>query len=258
MTQARSVLLACAVGLCLSGSGSFAGSPVDAILERTGQQVELFWQQIPSYKCRELVTREKIEKKGKVEYKQELEFDYLALTKKRGDRLTVEEVRLPLKGTVEKSDPPSLLDTNGFPTLQLIFHPRYQAHYRFHIEEADGGKFTRIRFEPIPGEDPTSGVMVQGKAYALDLQGTAWIDSNTGAIQKIAASLVHPMPEINVEDFTAEVVYELHPSSLEHEQWLLPSRATIDLQTGLQHWRNIHYYSEYKRFSVNAEGTFSK
>jgi hypothetical protein len=258
MTKARIVLLACAVAVGLSGSGSFAGSPVNEILERTGRQVELFWQQIPSFKCRELVTREKIEKKGKVEFKQELEFDYLALTRTRGNRLAVEEVRLPLKETVEKSDPPSLLETNGFPTLQLIFHPLYQAHYRYQIEEYSGDNLTRIRFEPVPGADSTAGVMVQGKAYALELQGTAWIDGDSGAIQKIAASLIHPMPEINVEYFAVEVVYESRPSSLEYEQGRLPSRATMDLRTGLQHWRNTHYYSEYKRFNVKAEGTISK
>jgi hypothetical protein len=244
----------------IEGHRSFAASRTEEILERTGRVIEQFWEQIPSYNCRESVTREKLEKKGKVEYKQQLEFDYVAFTKEQAKALTVEEVRLPLKKNNDKLEEPSLLETSGFPTLLLIFHPRYQAGYRFHIEEdvIDDGRTVRVRFEHIRGAGSTSAVMVQGKAYALELQGTAWIDSNSGAIRKISASLMGPMRDINVEDFAAEATYELQRFPFESELRWLPSKVMIDLRTGLQHWRNTHLYSQYKRFVVEATEAMEK
>ena len=257
--RAGCVFLICAAVFLMPGPPSFAGSRTDELLERTGRLVELFWEQVPSYNCRELVTREKIAKKGKVEYRQELEFDYLALTDMKNDNLAVNELRVPLKKDIEKSDPPPLLETNGFPTLQLIFHPRYQASYRYIIEEEDINRGSvRIRFEHRRGAGSTSAVMVQGKAYALELQGTAWIDNESGAIQRITASLIGPMNDINVERFAAEVTYEhLHFPSESESRWL-PSKAMIELQTGLQHWRNNHVYSQYKRFTVQTEEAMAK
>jgi hypothetical protein len=251
--------------ICVSASWihlplSRADSRTDELVERTGRLVEQFWEQVPSFNCRESVTREKIEKEGKVEFKQELEFDYVALTNARDRYLTVEELRLPLKKGIEIPDMPSLLETNGFPTLLLIFHPRYQADYKYEILDTglDKKGAVCIRFVHIPGAGSTSGVMIQGKAYALELQGTAWVDSESGAIQKISAGLISPMKDINVEDFSAQVDYELRHFPSETESRWLPSKAIIELKTGLQHWRNVHHYSQYKRFVVEAQGAIAK
>ena len=252
------LILAWVVPACLPAAPAPNGSRIDEILDRTGRAVELFWEQLPSYNCRESVTREKLEKKGKAEFRQTLEFDYVALTKTRNGHFTVEEARLPLKNKPEKSEPPSLLESNGFPTLQLIFHPRYQANYRFVQEEGYGGTSIRIHFEHIHGAGSTSAVLVQGVAHALELEGTAWIDSESGTIQKISANLMNPMEGINVEKFSAEVVYQ--PQHLENDSELrwLPSSVMIELQTKSQHWRNMHHYSEYRRFRVESEGTVPK
>jgi hypothetical protein len=248
------VALLCMSGFLTLGHPLLASSRVGELLARTGQTVAQFWEQIPNYTCRELVTREKIEKQRKIIYKQNLEFNYLALTRMQDEGLTVEEQRLLLKKRVAKSDAPSLLETNGFPTLQLIFHPHYQTNYMFQIEEdsAENRGGIRIRFEHIRGAASTSAVMIQGRAYALDLQGTAWIDAQSGAIQKISAGLMSPIKEINVTGFTAEVTYAPQSFPLEHESRWLPSKVMIELHTGLQHWRNTHQYSQYKRFVVES------
>ena len=253
-------LLICANLPGFSGPSCFAGSRLDEVLARTGRMVEEFWNQIPYFDCRELVTREKVEKKGKVEFRQKLEFDYVALTRFHDGELTVEELRLPLKKAGPETDVPPLLETNGFPSLLLIFHPRYRPDYRFQMEDAglDIKGSLRIRFEHISGADSTSAVMIQGKAYALDLQGIALIDRESGAIQKISASLISPMKDINVDAFAAEVTYELRHLSSDPEPRWLPSKAMIDLGTSSQHWRNVHLYSAYRRFVVEAQEVAGK
>jgi len=208
----------------------------------------------------ELVTQEKIKgRREKIEYKQESLFDYLALTKDQDGSLTVEELRLQQNKEMDKPNKPSLLITNGFPTLLLIFHPQYQADYRFQIEPARAGEgnLTGIRFEHIPGMPSTCALMLRDRIYPLELQGTAWVDNETGAIQKIDAGLIAPMKDINIKAFDVEVTYKPQLFQSEHEAKWLPSSAVINIQTALQHWRNIHLFSQYKRFTVESSETTS-
>ena len=245
--------------LFLSGLPCRADSRTEALLERAGRQVELFWEQVPSFTCTETVVQEKISAKGKTEYRQESVFDYLALTGGRENTLTVEELRLLQKKARLKPSKPPLLDTNGFPTLLLIFHPAYRASFQFELADGSAaGPVRQVRFEHIAGTRSTSALMTRGKVYPLDLRGTAWIEAESGAIQKISANLVSPMKEINIESFGIEVAYApLNLPADASPRWL-PSSAVIELRTARQHWRNSHLYSRYKRFTVQSVETVSK
>ncbi len=243
--------------LCIFGFPC-AGQDADALLERTGRTVELFWEQVPSFACTEAVIQEKIGSKGRIEYQLDSVFDYLALTRATEENLMIEELRLPRRQQVKKENKTSLLSTEGFPTLLLIFHPLYQGNYRFRIEtgnEEDGA--LRIRFEHVPGMRSTAALTIMDRIYPLELQGTAWVDAETGAIRKISAGLVAPMKNINIENFRIEVHYKPQNFQSDPETVWLPSRAVIEVQTALQHWRNTHIYSQYKRFSVQSEAKIS-
>jgi hypothetical protein len=248
-------LLALCIGMIwLSASQSIAASRVEELLERTGRTVELFWQEVASFTCTELVTQEKLSERKKIEYKKESTFDYLAFAKAFEGALTVEELRMPKKKNSDKLNAPAVLATNGFPTLLLMFHPQYQSYYRYQIEPSSeqDGKLTRVRFEHIPGTASTCALALKDRIYPLDMQGTAWIDNETGVIQKITAHLSSPMKDINIHAFSVEVVYK--PQSFQPDpvaKWL-PSIVAIDLQTARQHWRNTHQFSQYKRFTVQS------
>jgi len=248
------------IGVVCIGTPCLADPETDELLQRAGQRVEQFWEQVPSFACTESVTQAKIGKKGKIEYKQDSVYDYLALTQIQHQDLTVEELRLLKKKKRDKPQKPSLLDTNGFPTLLLIFHPIYQANFRFHPEPegiGDSG-IARVRFEHIPGRRSTSALLTRGRIHPLELQGTAWIEIRTGAIQKISARLISPMKEINIESFAADVDYALQSFPSGTGTHWLPLTAVIELKTARQHWRNTHSYSGYKRFSVESTETLSK
>jgi len=250
-----------AVWLTLWLSGFLcAAEPQEELLQQTGRAVELFWQQMPSFACTESVTQQKISRKGKIEFKQDSVFDYLALTKEQNDDLTIEELRLPLKPAPDKADKTPLLNTNGFPSLQLIFHPSNRADYTYKTEpeRTDDGKTLRIRFEHIPGRRSTSALLLQERIYPLALQGEAWIDKETGAIQKIAAGLVTPMKDINIKALNIEVSYKPEHTPSEPATRWLPSSVTVDVRTALQHWRNVHSFSGCKRFTVQSMETLSR
>jgi hypothetical protein len=240
--------------LLLPATRSFAATGVEELLEKAGRNVEAVWQQVASFTCTESVIQEKVGRGEKVELKIDSLFDYLALPRAQEDMLTAEELRLPKKGAKEKPNKPAVLATNGFPTLLLIFHPRNQPDYRYRIESeiAEDGKWIRVHFEHIAGSRSTCALALREKIYPLELQGTAWIDAETGIIQKIRAGLITPLKDINIKAFNAEVIYSPQSFSPDPEMQWLPASAIIDLQTELQHWRNIHQFTQYKRFTVQS------
>jgi hypothetical protein len=231
-----------------------AASSLDALLARTGQRVELFWQQIGSYTCTESVTREKIGKKDRIEFKTVSVFDYLALAKPMDDALVAEELRLPQKKERVKPSHTPLLSTNGFPTLLLIFHPKYQHNFRYRAETENikGDQLVPVRFEHISGTSSTCALALRDRIYTLDLKGIAWIDAATGVIHKIAAGLTSPMADINIQAFDIEVEYQPRTFPSDPIAKWLPSIVEIDVRTKLQHWRNTHLFSQYKIFSVQS------
>jgi hypothetical protein len=255
LRNAMGLVLALCAGSLVFDARCFAGSPLDDLLDRSGRQVEGFWQQVASFACTEVVTQEKVGRKSNVEYKKSATFDYLALVRAQEDAFAVEEVRLPKKQAPDKRGQPSLLATNGFPTLLLAFHPKNRAHYRYQLEPGPGGdgNSVRIRFEHIPGAPSTCALRLQDRIYPLELQGSAWIDPASGYIQKISAGLKSPLKDINIEALSIEVVYKSQAFPSDPDEKWLPSTAVISVRTALQHWRNTHQYSDYRRFTVESQ-----
>jgi len=233
-------------------------APADQ-LARTGSLVAAFLQQFADVKCTELVTQEKLGHNGKPEYKLDSVYDLLVTASTAGDQLALEESRLAERQPVP-AKPVSLLVTNGFSTLLLVFHPYYQGSFDFSRlpdEVVEGKRLLRIAFRHIPGRRTPAALVLRGREYPLDLAGTAWLDSDTGMIVKIDAE-VSSMEDLGLSALRSEVSYAPMRFGGASQAWWLPVSATIDVQTARQHWRNIHRFTDYKRFSVDTEVTFPK
>jgi len=96
-----------------------------------------------------------------------------------------------------------------------------------------------------------------GADYPLDLQGTAWIDLESGEIRKITASLMSPMEDLNLRQFNSDVKYTPVQFPSSSEKYWLPSEASIYVETPYQRWHNLHRFTGYKLFSVNSESKIS-
>jgi hypothetical protein len=139
--------------------------------------------------------------------------------------------------------------------MLLILHPGYEASYTFEADddESIGGVQTeRFRFKSVP--DAASPVMVQvrGQNYPVALQGTVWIESQSGNIVKLSASSSSGMDELGIRGMSTEILYipvTLH--NPEASYWM-PASAVIDVETPHRHWRNIHNFSAYKRFQTST------
>jgi len=233
---------------------------LQGLVQRAGEQTARFLEQFSEVKCSEQVTQEKLDVKGKIEARQESTFDYLAILTSVGGNLSLSESRLAVKQgkKVDKNVP--LLVSNGFATLFLVFHPYYQGSFQFSALAGDtiaGRRFARVAFRHISGTRSPMAMVLRGREYPLDLAGTAWIDPATGDIARMTAGLENGLPDLGLQELQTEV--EFAPVSFRDvaETSWFPVVATIDVETPKQHWRNIHRFTDYQRFSVSTEEAVS-
>ena len=233
-----------------------AGHDPDDLLNRTGEQVSKFLGQFSEVKCTEKVTQEKLGKEDKVELKEESTYDYLVILTNTGGELSLDESRLAVhEAKVDKKNT-SLLVTNGFATLFLVFHPYYAGSFRFTAQgdELVGGHLlSKISFQHVRGTRSIAALALRGKEYPLEVSGTAWVDPQTAVITKIVAEIGDSMQDVGLKTLRSEVEYAPVPFRGMKETYWFPSQATVEVETPRQHWRNTHRFTDYKRVSVDTE-----
>lgn len=234
-----------------------ASPSLDGVLARATKHVESFVDQFSAVKCTEKVTQAKLGKNARVELKTETVFDYLAFLQSADGDLTVNESRLEQARKADKQNA-SLLVTNGFSTLLMIFHPTYRGSFQFERlpdVTVDGKLRWVVGFRHMPGYSSPTVLLLRGREYPLDLTGEALIDPVSGAITRITSTLQNPMDDVGLRIFRSDVQYSPIPFSGMNGAYWLPTVATIDLQTTKQHWRNIHRFIDYQRFNVDTQST---
>jgi hypothetical protein len=235
----------------IASSLAFAAAAPDtsAVVERAGRGVEKFWDEISSVTCTELVTQDKLTPEGKLLLERKGTFDYLTLLQFTDGELSVEESRIERNVSGHKTDRP-LLTTAGFSTMLLVFHPHFQSSYEFSEGVPEGG--TRvIRFRHRKGSRSPSVLELRGRMYPLEWEGEASVDAATGSISHIRAGLVTPMTDVGLQTLAIDVTYA--PVKIAAERLVLPEMAVIEARTVRQRWRNIHRFTDYKKFSVDAQ-----
>jgi hypothetical protein len=229
--------------------------PVNDVLRRTAHAAERFWNQFGAVNCTETVEQFKLGKNDKTVYRQQSAYDYLVVLQIAGDQFAVDESRMPLKTAPDNKNIP-LLVTNGFSTLELIFHPYFQGGFEFspaEPDQLDGRGVLKMNFQLARGGKSPTVLKLRNREYPVEWTGTAWIDPASGAILKIHAGLQHPMEDVGLLALDANVTYApIHFSEDAEVNWL-PVEAEVEAETTHQHWRNIHRFANYKRFSVKTK-----
>ena len=229
---------------------------LDSVVGKTSQEVSEFLDQFSDVKCTEQVSQAKLSKSGRTEVRENSTFDYFVLLQGDNDELTLSESRLAEKKPGNPGKTTSLLLTNGFSTLFLIFHPYYRNGFRFDglaDEVIDGQRLKRVHFTHIPGTRTPAALAVRGREYPLELAGTAWLDPATGQVARIEASLANDMRDVGLVAMSVQVDYA--PVSLPGwaQAYRFPTVATVDVESLRQRWRNVHRFTKYQRFMVETQ-----
>jgi hypothetical protein len=227
-----------------------------SLLDRTQSRVQKLVELFSDVKCTERVTQEKLGKNGKPELRGESTYDYLAIFTDAGGELTLNESRLAVQQPKPDKKNVSLLVSNGFATLFLIFHPYYTSSFEFTDGGSDliaGRAVEKIHFQHVPGTRSPIALAVRGREYPLELGGDAWIDPLTGDIVRIVSAVEQGIVDIGMRSLTSQVDYSPAPFADTSPPFYLPAQATVEVESPRQHWRNIHRFTDYRRFSVSTE-----
>jgi hypothetical protein len=242
-------------------SGLAPGAPppsppsLDELLDRVGKQVEDFWNYFQAVTCTESAVQAKLDDKGKVIAERRSVADYLMLLQMEGGSLAVEESRIE-KGHKEKHSGASLLTSNGFSLMALVFHPHFQASYRFREltpESSGGAEMRRIEFEHIKGSPTPSVLLLKEREYPLEWSGVAWVVRDTGQVARVEARLSSAMEDVGLVRLSAAVRYTPVGFRGDVRSFWLPQTATVEAETRRQHWRNVHTFADYRRFNVDTQ-----
>jgi hypothetical protein len=242
----------------LLASGAWAqdtpGAADADLIRRAGIAAQQFVDHMGSVRYAEHLAQRELKETGKVNYQQDAYFDSLTLVRHDNGRLVAEE-------SPEKARPAAgfeirpLLQTSGFSTLALILHPYYEQSFRFaplDDEVVAGRRLRLVHFEHVKGADSPTALRLRGRDYPLDLSGILWLDPDTAAVVRVVALLSEPLEDIGLRSLNCDVQYG--PVTLPETPgpYWLPESASIELRTPKQHWRNLHTYSNYRKYSVDV------
>ncbi len=173
-----------------------------------------------------------------------------------GGELNLSESRIPVKEAKRDRRNTSMLLSNGFATLFLVFHPIYSEAFKFTLsgeETVDGHRFEKVTFQHVPGMRSPAALALRGREYPLEPGGTAWIDPQTGSIAKIDAGIADTLADVGLKSLDSEIDFAPLPFPNEKQVYWYPTQARVEVETPKQHWRNLHHFTSYKKFSVSTE-----
>jgi len=236
------------------GDAGFPERAADTLLHARAQ-IDAFFEQTSNVVCREDVSQMLMNAKEKTIYHEDSTFEYQMEANSQSGALKLTESREARKAAFRDPNRP-LLITNGFASLLLVLHRNYEKSFAFTptAEEIVDGRLTaQIHFESLPGATSPVAVQLRDRNYPLPLTGDLWIDEASGAVVKLTASLHQSMDDLGLHALHSEIRYSLAKFHDPEEAYWMPSSATIDVQTPKQHWRNVHRFTEYRRFRATIQ-----
>lgn len=244
--------------LCFADStpASPDAQKLDDLLQRTSKQTTEFLDQFSDVKCTEQVRQEKLGKDDKVDLKEDSTYDYLIILGNEGGELTLSESRLPLHEAKKDRKNTSMLLSNGFATLFLVFHPLYADAFKFTLtgeEEVGGRILQKVSFQHISGMKSPAALALRGREYPLELQGTAWIEPESGSVTRIEAGIADSLQDVGLKSLSSDIEFAPLTFKNAKQAYWFPTEARVEVETSRQHWRNLHQFTQYKKFSVSTE-----
>ena len=227
---------------------------LDPTLEKARARVQQFFEEFATLRYEEDISQQKIKGDSKVEYKQEIVYDSILRMRFDDGALRVDKQRLLEKKPPHVESRP-LLETYGFSGLAMILHPHYESSFSFTRLTDDtwqGVQLARYAFEQIPEKPAPALYQMVAADRPVILTGIAWIEAGTGAIHRISAEVGSNIADMGLKAIRAELVFGPIPLRDEKEPQWLPISATVDLETPRQHWRNVHRFTDYRKYRVDV------
>jgi VWFA-related protein len=226
------------------------------ILEKLGRSVDEFVREIGDLIAHEDVTQEKLNAKGHVRATERMQDNYLILH--HGDAWGASsEYRMDEKGNhlgaigLEKG----YVVTAGYALSCIRFSTVAQPQSRFRYlgeEKMDSRETYVLGFAQQPGAATFFTAMKGSGGVDVNMltQGILWVDKNSFQIIRMRSDLLAPRNEIRLNQLTTEVTFgEVQLQDVSNPLWL-PRDVDVSLGIDNQQFRNLHHYTDYRRYRV--------
>ena len=227
----------------------------NAIIVHARKLIDGFFEQTANVVCTENVAQTLIGKNNKPMYREESTFEYQMQSSIRSGSLRLAETRESVKAAFRDPNR-TLLITNGFAGMLLVLHENYESSYTFEPlgeEVVDQRTVLKLQFKPVPGASSPAAVQLGGRNYPLPLKGDIWIDEQSAAVVRLVSSLNGSLEDLGLKELHSEIHYAVVQFHSPEEAYWMPSSAVIDVETPKQHWRNVHRFTEYRRFRATIQ-----
>jgi VWFA-related protein len=224
------------------------------ILQKIGRSMDDFASEIGDLIAEEDLTQEKLNEKGDVKARQRIQDNYLILHHSYSwgasaeYRMDDKGNRLGAVGLKE-----GYLVTSGHALSCMNFSTlnQSQSRYRYLGEEKIDSRETYVLgFVQKAGEATfLTTVRVTG-VMPMDMltQGILWVDKNSFQIVRMRSDLLAPNDDIQLGRLTTELTFgEVQLQDVPDPLWL-PRDADVYIEIGIQKCRNLHHYTNYRRY----------
>jgi hypothetical protein len=238
-----------------SGVDPVFADRANAAIIHARKLIDSYFEQTSNVVCMETVSQALVGKNNKAMYREESAFEYQMQSSSRNGSIRLTETRDSRK--VAFRDPnTTLLITNGFASMLLVLHQNYESSYVFapvSEETVEGRTLAKVHFKPVPGAASPAAIQLRGRDYPLPLTGDLWIDEDSGAVVKLVSSLDGSLADMGLHDLRSEIHYSTVQFHDPEEAYWMPASAVIDVETPKRHWRNVHRFTDYRRFRATIQ-----
>ncbi|HTZ49171.1 MAG TPA: hypothetical protein VMH20_16375 [Verrucomicrobiae bacterium] len=234
------------------------------ILQNAGAYVDQFFNDAVDLVADEEIIQERSGSYGSAFVGRPVRDSYLILRDENGDHRDFDEFRMDKHGNRmdQLQEHPGFLVTSGFALICMHFSTTVQPEsiFRYLGEQKLGDRDAFVvAFAQRPDKATTAEMMVgpEGTSENLLTQGIAWIDKENFRILRMRTDLLRPHPEVGLDQQTTKVNFsEVRLADIATPLWL-PKDVDVYLKLGKSQqrlvpiaYRNIHHYSDYRRYRV--------
>jgi hypothetical protein len=233
---------------------------LELILQKMGRNMDDFVRDVGELIAREDVIQEKLKANGLVRAKERFQDQYLILH--HGNEWGASaEYRMDAKGNKlgEIGLSRGYLITSGYALscIQFSTAARSQSRSRFrYLGNAMLGSHETYVLAFVQGTGElnfASIVKVGAKEVQMPTQGILWVDKSNFQILRMRSDLLTPNSDIQLEQRTTDVTFvEVRLQDVPNPLWL-PNDADVYIEISGQKFRNLHHYTDYRRYRVSVK-----
>jgi len=140
----------------------------------------------------------------------------------------------------------------------ISFSTVAQSQLRFRylgVQKTDSRETFVLGFVQQPGKATFFTTMRGPGGTDVDMltQGILWVDKNGFQIIRMRSDLLAPDNKIRLDQLTTEVTFgEVQLQDAPSPLWL-PSEVTVSIEINKQKFRNVHHYTNYRRYRVSVK-----